>query len=787
MTERALVEYQQAAQLDPDQPVRQSAPRARAAELPGAAPEPRHRHRSTSSRRKRSSERPQPPVLNPRSTQPISLEFPEPVSIFQIYRALGKAFGINILFDPNLKDQEIAIELKDVTAQNALETLMRAVNHFYKVLDDHTILIAADTPQNRRTYEDLVIQTFFLSNAEVKDMMTILRSLVDAKKIATNEQLNAIILRDTADRVKVAEKIIETNDKAKAEVVVDVELLQINTRTLRDLGVEPVASTRSRQTLDRWADKTRCASRTPPVPEPGRLDPDPAQASSTTSSRPTPTRSCSPSRSCASPRARRRSSSSATGCRSRSPPSTPRTRRQQHRAHHLVPVPGRRHQDRDRAARAPQPGGDAARQGRGEQPQRLRRRVGTARRSRSSARARIDSVIRLQDGETNFLAGLIRTDESTRDSGVPGLSDIPHPRPPVLDEAHRRQRTDVILTLTPHIIRNADITEEDLKPIWVGTERTSPSAAAARGSSRTSKGRSTPTRGRREEIQDAIRRRLQRLPRGLQPGQRQRDGWRRSTGATQGQPRQPSSRQPPGGVNLVPSAPPTDIFRAAAPADPAAAGTSRRCRRKKRSRRRRRRSSHAPAPRRRSEMVNPRALLGTSAPSGRREAGRRRKRGAAAAVRLWLHARTARRVAAGEQLDRGGRGEAERGVSHLPLTLTYDPAVLAFDSAAAGDFLGGSRDGAGDGGRLPPRHPGARRQPARRGPGGQRPGDGGARHLPRSRGRGCDARIDSRQPKALDGALRPVLPLRTRRRARCVTIVDRQHPGEAPRREAAAL
>ena len=67
--------------------------------------------------------------------------------------------------------------------------------------------------------------------------MTILRSLIDARKIATNEQLNAIILRDTADRVKVAERIIETNDKSKAEVVVDIELLQINTARLRDLGV----------------------------------------------------------------------------------------------------------------------------------------------------------------------------------------------------------------------------------------------------------------------------------------------------------------------------------------------------------------------------------------------------------------------------------------------------------------------------------------------------------------------------------------------------------------------
>ena len=237
--ERALFEYRQAVELDSTnqyaatelEKVRQrSPPSATQGDL-----------RTIEEMKKEAQERSKPPLLEPRSKTPISLEFPNPVSIKDIYRALGKAFGINILFDPNLKDQEIAIELKDVTAQDALEILMRAAQHFYKVLDAHTILIAADTPQNRRAYEDLVIQTFFLSNSDVKDVMTMLRTLVDAKKLAANERLNAIILRDTTDRVKVAERLIETNDKARAEVVIDVELLQINSRKAaraRHLAVE---------------------------------------------------------------------------------------------------------------------------------------------------------------------------------------------------------------------------------------------------------------------------------------------------------------------------------------------------------------------------------------------------------------------------------------------------------------------------------------------------------------------------------------------------------------------
>jgi len=135
-----------------------------------------------------------------------------------------------------MREQEITIELEDATAKEALEILMRAAGHFYKVLNEQTIIVVEDSPQNRRAYEDLVIQTFFLSNAEVKDVMTMLRSLVGAKSVAANDQLNAIALRDTADKVKVAESIIRTNDKSRGEVVVDVELLKSIPASCRSSG-----------------------------------------------------------------------------------------------------------------------------------------------------------------------------------------------------------------------------------------------------------------------------------------------------------------------------------------------------------------------------------------------------------------------------------------------------------------------------------------------------------------------------------------------------------------------
>src|SRR5215472_5429221 len=166
------------------------------------------------------------PILEPTSKRPISLNFPQPRPIKQIYLALGQAAGINVIFDPALKDDQATIMLSNVSFKSALETLIRQENHFYKVVDSHTILIAADTPANRKTYEDLVIRTFYLSNGDVTEVANSIRALLGSVHVSINKQENAITIRDTADKVAVAQRVIEQNDKEKGEVVVDVELLQ---------------------------------------------------------------------------------------------------------------------------------------------------------------------------------------------------------------------------------------------------------------------------------------------------------------------------------------------------------------------------------------------------------------------------------------------------------------------------------------------------------------------------------------------------------------------------------
>src|SRR3954454_23849742 len=179
-----------------------------------------------------------PPQLNPASDQPISLSFPRETPVKDIYKALGNAFGINIMFDQAVKDDRISIELKDVTAQQALERVMQAASHFYKVLDEHTIIIIPDNPQARRDYEDLVIRTFYLSNGDAEQVTNVVRTMIEARNVFPLKALNAITIRDTTDKVRIAEKIIEANDKAKAEAVVDVEVLQLDLLKARKIGAQ---------------------------------------------------------------------------------------------------------------------------------------------------------------------------------------------------------------------------------------------------------------------------------------------------------------------------------------------------------------------------------------------------------------------------------------------------------------------------------------------------------------------------------------------------------------------
>jgi general secretion pathway protein D len=470
----ALAELEQSVALDPTSDAAQAELKktktdmeARARENAGGTPVEKAKARTRGARGA-------PPMLVPSSTKPIDVTFPPDSNIKKIYAALGAAAGINVIYDPQLKDDRFSLDLRGMTFQKALETTLRQAGHFYKVIDEHTILIAQDTQQNRKEYEDLVIRTFFLSNGDVKDVSQMVRSILDLRRLAVIPQLNAVVIRDTADKVSVAERLIEVNDKAKSEVVVDVELLQINTDQLIDLGARYNRTVTASVVPGAGTGGTTAATQLPwnAIKALGINDFMFSVPSITFSF----IKDNTDAELLAKPQLRIAEGEKAQlviGDRVPIPVTTINTQ-QAVGGTGVIPITSFQYQDVGiKIDMEPRVHHNK------EVSLKLTIEVSQINGYQTAADGTkqpiigtrtITSSIRLKDGETNFLAGLIRKDVAKTRNSVPFLGDLPLIGSLFTAVSTDTKRTDVFLTLTPHIIRSPQITDEDLIPIWVGTE-----------------------------------------------------------------------------------------------------------------------------------------------------------------------------------------------------------------------------------------------------------------------------------------------------------------------------
>ncbi len=415
-----------------------------------------------------------PPMLNPASDKPIDVSFPPDTPIKKIYQALCTASGINVIFDPQLKDDKFTIDLRSLSFQKALETTMRQAGHFYKVIDEKTILVAQDTQQNRKEYEDQVVRTFFLSNGDVKDVSAMVRGLLDLRRMATVTQLNAIVIRDTADKVAVAERLIEVNDKAKAEVVLDVELLQLSTKKLLDLGVK----------LSSYAPiTTGTATGSDGKPITSLPWDELLKLSLSDFNFTVPSiainfiKTNTEAEILAQPQLRIAEGEKAQlviGNRVPIPVTTintqqaigqigvvPVTSFQYQDVGIKLDVETRVHHNKEVSLKLTVEVSNLAGEVAGQNGQPAQPIIATR---------TITSNIRLKDGETSFLAGLVQTTRQVTKTGLPFLADLPLIGPLFGQTKTEGDRNDIFLTLTPHITRAPQIEEEDLVPVWVGTE-----------------------------------------------------------------------------------------------------------------------------------------------------------------------------------------------------------------------------------------------------------------------------------------------------------------------------
>ena len=241
----AFAEFQKAVDIDPSSAIaqqeikhtRQMIDAAKAAGPKAAAPPP-------SGLQKRLAEAGGPVELAAISNVPINLKITEDSKV--IYETVGKLAGINALFDPDYTSRRIKIELNNVSLAEALEIIALESKTFWRPVTPNTIFIAADNPAKRKDLEQSVIKTFYLANlsqpTELQDVVNAMRQILEISRIQPLPSQGAIVVRGTPDQIALAEKLVGDLDKAKAEVIVDVAVLQINRDKSRTLGINPPTS-----------------------------------------------------------------------------------------------------------------------------------------------------------------------------------------------------------------------------------------------------------------------------------------------------------------------------------------------------------------------------------------------------------------------------------------------------------------------------------------------------------------------------------------------------------------
>src|SRR5580658_3393322 len=238
--DEALVQFQKAMATDPSsfialQELKRTEQMIKDVQNPPPAPAP------PSPLRKRLESAQGPVELAPISNVPITLKVTEKANV--IYETVGKLAGINVLFDPDYTPKQVHVELNNVTLEEALEIISFETKTFWRPVTPNTIFVAQDNPAKRKELEQNVIKTFYLSNlsqpTELQDVVNAMRTILEVSRIQQLPSQGAIVVRGTPDQVALAQKLVDDLDKAKAEVLIEVVVMQVSRDKSHTLGINP--------------------------------------------------------------------------------------------------------------------------------------------------------------------------------------------------------------------------------------------------------------------------------------------------------------------------------------------------------------------------------------------------------------------------------------------------------------------------------------------------------------------------------------------------------------------
>jgi general secretion pathway protein D len=167
-------------------------------------------------------------TLDTAFSKPLSMEFKD-TELKSVFEIMSRTAGINFVFDKDVRQEvKVSVFVRDNTVEDILRLLMMTNQLAYTRLNDNSLLIYQNTPAKQKEYQELVVRSFPVAYTDVKQMVAMVRGLVKAKDIYVNEQLNLFVMRDTLEAIRIVEKLVALNDLPEPEVMLEVVILSVS-------------------------------------------------------------------------------------------------------------------------------------------------------------------------------------------------------------------------------------------------------------------------------------------------------------------------------------------------------------------------------------------------------------------------------------------------------------------------------------------------------------------------------------------------------------------------------
>lgn len=402
-----------------------------------------------------------PPELSAAYRKMITIEFKD-APLRHVFDVIARTSGLNFLFDKDVRtDQKTSIFLKNSTIENAVNLTLLTNQLDQRVLDANTVLVYPNTQAKQRDYQPLTVKSFYLANADAKTVAATLKAMLKTRDIVVDDKLNLVIMRDSAEAIRMAEKLVALHDVAEPEVMLEVEILEVKRTRLLDLGI-------------RWPDQLSLAPIAGATGGALTLDQLRGLSSSTTAATVGPVsinakKTDTDANILANPRIRARNREKAKILIGERVPNITATSTSTGFVAESVSyvdvglkldVEPTVYMDGDVAIRIALEVSNIIGQ--------LQTKSGSAAYQIGTRTAQ--TVLRLKDGETQVLAGLINDEDRRSANKVPGFGEVPVIGRLFGNQADDASKTEIVLSITPRVLRNVVRPQRHLMEFESGTE-----------------------------------------------------------------------------------------------------------------------------------------------------------------------------------------------------------------------------------------------------------------------------------------------------------------------------